>query len=642
MLILNLGMNLGNGRAGFTKGAWRERGWLICRLRALAYHPVLGLLLVSIVCIAQSHAEVWFDHVFDGSAENPVVLQANFGPVDQKSPKVLRNNFAARLYGTATGDQELTVGIPEPRSGVELRKIGETQPKSWPYSDTVTPKAGVWVWEGRFSVPAELRGQLIDVSVTVGGKELKARLGDVWVLAGSGNVMLPDDPSPTARVLALPPPSTAVAPVTGTGSLARDFANALSAKMNRPLALYVLSRPRRLVEEWKLVSPLDPSGPPNDSKGVLVPAVGARGLVWWHGEWQAERDPLLRLSKDGAAGAPASPSPAPLAKFQENYADQLVDATADSGLLPRIGRQLLAGLEPTEKPANKLTEPHRKFSIVVVQLQGSNRAPADLARRFPFGAGERPPDMEEAVWTKWKSYFEPESSWARVRAAQFTAVDRLRKDKWSTALVPSLPIERVRLPEHWIWSKGDAAGIGAFAERLGEAAKNAMKNAEEGNSENAPLDLPLVQLEPKDKPNSVVVVLPEGAKNLSSTGGRFELRYESDKLWHEVKAVPTPVPGTIAVPDGAKEKEVPVMKMIFEGPGKQPPTGFRYAWGDAPGLLHTYAVPIKEKPVSPPAGATPAPTPVPTPVPAPGSPAPEKPPEKTREAILPPLYKTFP
>jgi hypothetical protein len=217
-----------------------------------------------------------FDSLFKNSPV--VVLQANFGvknPQAAGSPSILRQEFHARLFGKAEPKTTLVLTFEHPKvgeevaQGVELRLAGKDDPEQvWPVAVNLTPNDnGVWSWEGTFSMP---KSQVVQLDVHIGNQpSIKVTLGTVWIMAGSPNLavnstvgQLPDGVAVVRRgdliICTVEKPSTVPRDDISGPLLPEYFSIRLANILNRPTAVYVVAKSRKMLRDWELAGGQSP------------------------------------------------------------------------------------------------------------------------------------------------------------------------------------------------------------------------------------------------------------------------------------------------------------------------------------------------------------------------------------------------
>lgn len=402
-------------------------------------------------------------------------------------------------------------------------------------------------------------------------------LGDVWIMAGSPNLLATksgaasDAPTfPTGNT----PAADRLLVVTETGSgsapmLAGRFVREVAKQTSHPSIVYVLAAPCTRVADWS------PHRAANDPPAAHpfwnllggdarlkadhpenCALIGARGLVWWHGEWEAEHpsfDDTHPLD--------------PYAAFGSSYQDALASGTGSDptqyhGLLPE-----LAALDAGPAATN--------FALLVIQTQACNRDHNDRTR-FRFGDPDTATLPVDSA-ADWQGYFMPDSTWSRVRAAQANTVSFLRQGQYRAALVPSIAdVSSPEITENWLWNAtSPPKAFELLAARVASAAGRGLA-----------LVPPVPAADPDTMPEitraadglgvvlsvgrPIVTVEPKGT-------ARFEVRLADASpsrpdQWYATE-VPTPADG----------------KLTFKFRGKKI-AALRYAWGDHPGVLHTVSL----------------------------------------------------
>jgi hypothetical protein len=528
----------------------------------------LGLASIIIGFPARHAGGQSFDSLFTG--QEPVVLQGNFGAV--KTPAGgLRREFSARLFGKGTAKFTLKIQTADAR--LEIRPFADvaaaTAGSNGEFQFEVTPKDERWYWEARFSVPTGPQDTDTRLSITVGPDTRKFILGDVWLFAGSPNLLVGAETELVATGVnatqtKLPPaqptpgqPEPQEPAPPAEPSVAGSFVAEYAKITRRPAMAYILAQSRTVLDDWKLDADKRFWDVLNGSGGGTP--VATRGLVWWHGEWQAE-DPRL--------GFPVEPTT--LETFEQGYLDGLISkgGAAPSGLLVEVPARLNTGrnLDGTSRPDAAST---KAYGRVVVQTQAVDRL-GKQREFFPFGesAGVASP--------AWATYERPESTWARLRCAELNAIAALRELKPAPecGLVAATGGEEKK-PARWIWkAAADRERILDLARLMAaEARRQVLHGEAAADDPNAPPPPGTIPADvPKFEFDTKILTLPEAdpaATALREGKAKFELLPKGEK-W-----VPAPTPALAGgkLNFGAQAGEI---------------VGIRYGFGDDPGKLHEY------------------------------------------------------
>ncbi len=338
-------------------------------------------------------------------------------------------------------------------------------------------------------------------------------------------------------------------------ALGANFARALATRFNppsekkggRPICVYSLSRGRKFIEDWNPAAEDNPWAALPGWKAHLLP--GMRGVVWWHGEWQAEYGPVPP-PPDNALAPERSPYSIHLDRFQDNYFEK------GKELRGLVADHLASLPEPREEPAPPANDSilAARTLWVVVQLPGA-------ARRTEFYDVVRQDNPQEKPFATY-------SAWAALRAAQFHTVDLLRGESRPMAIL--VPFQGAgNTAAGWVWHAKDPNGPSRFSDAGARLAIEIFANLSPGAADVVD-GWPRIENWQDKQP---ILKFP-GATRLETTKVYQEPGVDAPLLWartsdnwERVSITPDVTPN-VTLPSGTKE--------------------VRYGWADAASGFHSF------------------------------------------------------
>jgi hypothetical protein len=431
----------------------------------ICYRGMLGSLLAIIlachaITIAQGATSLdsTMFPTFKMAGKEAVVVAGNWEEADASEQADGKAWIPARLFGatSATAKFKLEFSVKEQAHKVSIRKDRASNPNSLTDKGSdnpveVEPKNGQWNCEVFLLVKQEIPKDPVVVTVegaTGGGGEgfsMRLVLGEVWLLAGSGNIGVQTEVSANQQVVAAHSGGagqlgiSVVFPkeVTGLGSGAKSatapamgvalgealtmrFKSAVDSVGVRPVCIYSWAQGRYMIEAWKKPK----EGAPWQGLGwqgspkVFPTLPGVRGVMWWHGEWEAEHSPVGTADQYGFD----------LKKFRIDYA----------GHFQSLRENVAARLAMVESENATDDDLKKRMMWVTIQAPGAGRRTEFFNVLNPIN----PDDLRAKDAS-------PQSTWAALRAAQFAASDELRKSTWNERpLALAVPLD---VPAGWQW-----------------------------------------------------------------------------------------------------------------------------------------------------------------------------------------------
>jgi len=371
----------------------------------------------------------------DGSTP-PGIIQANW-PTDATDAGKTAD-LPARLFGSTTLESfEL---IFDCHGNVTVNGKGGEEEQPAPnqvikFKANVDATSKTWWWEGFIMAEAS---HAVSVKVRADPNDADHDIdlgvfmpGDAWLMAGSprvgekvtitglGTTFTDPVEGGPGRIEKPSPSASSPAPSELQPALAAYFASCLQdALPDRPLVVYVWPRGQTTLRAWQEEGG-KPFGMPwnyqhdGEERALLPmtaqsPVPGFRGVIWAHGEWEAEKGDF---SPPKSGGAVADAFTLDVENFGRRYA-------RESAQFADLVRNELArspgDLVPRERTAKKML-------WVILEAPAVARQPSFLKQFLQDFE-----DMNAPVL----------SSWAALRAAQHEAVQMLR-DVAHTELAPN-------------------------------------------------------------------------------------------------------------------------------------------------------------------------------------------------------------
>jgi len=288
--------------------------------------------------------------------------------------------------------------------------------------------------------------------VDIDGQKVTLQPADVWVLAGGEALRrkskersgLPANVHVWECTETAPPKENNSPTWTVAKELPeyfpRAFAEARTAVSPLPILLILRKEAGNTIAQWRSEATvtsivgtwIDPWA---ERKAKWPMRFGCRGLIWWQGDFDAERDSGLEakaLKVPATAAERQTFRQARAVEVRKSYGKDLLQVMEkwDAGIIPPPLAPLPAGSTPAQgddhEKKNKwrngvirIQKDHQR--LVVVQLPSVNCLP-EVADDFP--------EMwKDSAKSDLAPYAKPLPLWAWVRYAQADAVDKLNKDR---------------------------------------------------------------------------------------------------------------------------------------------------------------------------------------------------------------------